>query len=260
MSWWNVSSCSSNSVVEWADGWAVLCPSGRQRKAWNSLFFAVIWSIWDARNRKVFKNEEMVISLATDAVKLKVAWWFKFFGQGTSNPITHILLDICERCVEPSKPRRVSLESWIPPGANALMFNVDGSARGNPGSASAGGVLRDSNGKIWCLFSLYVGSCSSNKAKLKAIEKAALLCSSDPRLHDREIVVASDSKIDVSWINDVGFGRLSHVGLVYDIRGYLGILRGTVVSFSLRTRNSFADNLAKLGSRSAGDFINWGDF
>lgn len=30
-----------------------------------------------------------------------------------------------------------------------LKFNVDGSARGNPGPAGIRGVLRDSKGKLW---------------------------------------------------------------------------------------------------------------
>ena len=59
-------------------------------------FFPVSWSIWEARNRKVFKSEEVVISLAIDAVKLKVAWWFKFFSKGSADPITYILLNLKE--------------------------------------------------------------------------------------------------------------------------------------------------------------------
>ncbi|KAK1571626.1 hypothetical protein Q3G72_020344 [Acer saccharum] len=121
-----------------------------------------------------------MITLALDAVKLKVAWWFKFFG------------------------------------------------------------VRD-----------------SNDAKLMAIEKAITLCTSNLILHSREIVIVNDSKVVVSWINDDGFGNLNYIDTVYDICSNLEFLGGTVVSFSPRSMNSYADNLAKLGSSLAGGFITW---
>ena len=137
------------------------------------------------------------------------------------------------------------------------MFNVDGFARGKPGPAGIGGVLRDSRGKVLCVFSLFVSVRDSNEARLMAIGKATDLCSANPLMHGREIVFVSDSKVAVSWINGVGFGNLKYVDLVYDIRNCLVSLGGAVLSFRSRSSNSYADNLAKLGSSMGGDFINW---
>ncbi|KAK0580817.1 hypothetical protein LWI29_006581 [Acer saccharum] len=88
-----------------------------------------------------------------------------------------------------------------------------------------------------------------------AIEKATQLCASNSLMLGQDIVIVSDSKVTVSLINDKGFGSLKHLYMVYDIRSYLETFSGTVVSFNSRASNSFVDNLAKLGSNMARDFI-----
>ncbi|KAK3227433.1 hypothetical protein Dsin_007295 [Dipteronia sinensis] len=235
-----------------AGGWAAFSPSNQHNRAWNSLFFAVVWSIWETRNSKVFNNGEATVCLAADSVKLKVAWWFKFYGRGSTDPITFILINIKDRCTDSIVSKQKKVEEWIPPITNGLKFNVDGSVRGKPGPAGIGGVLRDDYGRILCLFSLFVGIRDSNEAEPMAIEKATQLCASNPSMMGRDITIVSDSKVAVSWINKAGFGNINHVDTVYSVRHYLASLGGTVVSFASRASNSFADNLAKLGSSIAG--------
>ncbi|CAA7051324.1 unnamed protein product [Microthlaspi erraticum] len=48
-------------------------------------------------------------------------------------------------------------------------MNTDGASRGNPGLASAGGVLRDENGMWICGFALKLGICSAPLAELWGI-------------------------------------------------------------------------------------------
>ncbi|KAL4312689.1 hypothetical protein GQ457_01G018530 [Hibiscus cannabinus] len=48
----------------------------------------------------------------------------------------------------------------------SLKFNVDGSAKGQPGSAGGGDVLRDAEGCILVLFSGPLGLLGSNMAEL----------------------------------------------------------------------------------------------
>ncbi|KAK3195725.1 hypothetical protein Dsin_027035 [Dipteronia sinensis] len=64
------------------------------------------------------------------------------------------------------------VEKWTPPLDKDLMFNVDRSAKGNPGSTGMGGVLRDSNIRVLCLFSSFLGTHDSNAAEIYAIHKA----------------------------------------------------------------------------------------
>ncbi|KAK2638655.1 hypothetical protein Ddye_026450 [Dipteronia dyeriana] len=141
----------------------------------------------------------------------------------------------------------------------SLKFNVDGSLRGNPGPAGIGEVLRDSRGKIICLFSLYKGIFDSNLMELLAIKKACCLCVMNPLLASISIETVSDSKVVVSWINDEGIGCLAHVKDVYDCREFMRIHGGISVFFNSRSSNSFADFLAKKVSSQSGNMVQWSD-
>ncbi|KAI8528432.1 hypothetical protein RHMOL_Rhmol12G0148300 [Rhododendron molle] len=42
---------------------------------WDSIPFAVIWSIWNARNQLMFKNKEVNWMKTSDLIKARVAFW-----------------------------------------------------------------------------------------------------------------------------------------------------------------------------------------
>ena len=82
---------------------------------------------------------------------------------------------------------------------------------GKPGPAGIGGVLRDANGKVLCLFSFHLGILDSNTTELLAIKKAIELISENQNLIDRDIEIVSDSKVAVSWVNKGDFGNVNQV-------------------------------------------------
>lgn len=62
--------------------------------------------------------------------------------------------------------REERLIAWSPPRVGWFKLNTDGASRGNPGLATAGGVVRDGDGN-WCYgFSLNIGICSAPLAEL----------------------------------------------------------------------------------------------
>ncbi|KAI9152828.1 hypothetical protein LWI28_001848 [Acer negundo] len=65
-------------------------------------------------------------------------------------------------------------ESALPflPAERVLIFNLDGSDLGSPSPTGMGGVLRDSMGKVLCLFYLFFGIKDSISAKILDIHKA----------------------------------------------------------------------------------------
>ncbi|KAK0608412.1 hypothetical protein LWI29_030312 [Acer saccharum] len=197
-------------------------------------------------------------SLALDSIKFRVVWWFKNFGFGSNEDITILLLDVGGRCVDKKPVKIVKPCSWSPPVDNDLFFNVDGSARGNPGKAGIGGVLRDASGKTLCLFSDSIGIADSILAEIIAIHRAVMLISSNQLYSHRRITILSDSKSVVSWINGVGFGNLSHVKLVYDIRQSILHRKSISIAFTPRGSNALADSLAKNGAVSIGERLEWG--
>ncbi|KAK3227718.1 hypothetical protein Dsin_007580 [Dipteronia sinensis] len=124
---------------------------------------------------------------------------------------------------------------WSPPSLNGLKFNVDGSARGKPDLAGIGGVLRDFR--------------DSNTAKILSIHRASAIFAFRPDFVGKEIVIASDSKSAVAWVNNAdGISSFKHMDFIYDICNYLKFLGNSSVVYNPRSFNSFADNLAKMGS------------
>ena len=118
--------------------------------------------------------------------------------------------------------------------------------------------MRDSYGKVLCLFSYHLGILDSNTAELFAIKKAMELIAG-ANLYNREILVVSDSKVTVSWVNNGDFGNVALVKDIFDIREILKSSGHIKVVFDSRIFNSFADSLAKMGANSVGDFVEWGD-
>ncbi|KAK3223168.1 hypothetical protein Dsin_010193 [Dipteronia sinensis] len=108
------------------------------------------------------------------------------------------LLSKSERCVESHGAKKAAHVVWITPALGSLKFNVDGSARGSLGITGIGGVLRNSNGKVLCIFSEWIGIQDSNTAEILAIHKACSLCVSNIAYCDKKIVICSDSKVAVS--------------------------------------------------------------
>ena len=260
MSWWNVSTCPNLKLLSWWDFWRSMSPGSKYLRAWVTLFYAIVWTIWETRNARIFEKKVISQDQASDLVRFRVGWWFKHHRGGSQDPITSILLNIRDRCVDSKKTKTIRREGWIPPGIEDLKFNVDGSSRGKPGMAGIGGVLRDHNGKIMCIFSNFIGVEESNTAEILAIHRAMELCASRAELLGRKIVIASDSTVAVSWVNkSEDLGSFKHIDTIYDIKTYLKDWGNCSVEFNYRNSNSFADSLAKMGSSRQGDFLQWGD-
>ncbi|KAK3199587.1 hypothetical protein Dsin_023002, partial [Dipteronia sinensis] len=45
--WWEVCYCVNLSIKDWLEGWLGLCPAKNQERVWCSMFYAIIWTIWE---------------------------------------------------------------------------------------------------------------------------------------------------------------------------------------------------------------------
>ncbi|KAK2654791.1 hypothetical protein Ddye_014647 [Dipteronia dyeriana] len=253
MSWRGLSWCSNFSVIEWVKSWKGLCPSPKRGREWDTLFFVIIWTIWEFRNNVVFRGTQANLDMASNSVKFRVAWWFKNHGGGSNVDLTLLLLDIKERCIDKASAKAVTSKGWSYPTENKLFFNMDGSANGSPGEAGIRGLLRNVSRRILCLFSYYLGIKDSRTAEIHAILRACQLISSNQFLINRNITIISDSLSLVSWIKGKDFGNFELVRIMYDIRHFLQDRRGLDIEFKQRSSNSLADSLAKAGSSRCGD-------
>lgn len=130
-------------------------------------------------------------------------------------------------------------------GASALVANVDGGARGNPGSAGYGAIIRDHSGDV--LAELYegIGIATNNVAEYRGLIAALewALAHGHRRLH-----VRSDSQLIVQQM--LGNYRVKHEGLIplYQKARRLAAEIGDVTFEHVRReQNADADRLSNLG-------------
>ncbi|KAK3226200.1 hypothetical protein Dsin_006062 [Dipteronia sinensis] len=149
----------------------------------------------------VLKGSRSSTEQTIDLIKFRIVWWFKHFKKGSHESVTTILLNLKDLCVETKKQKYYHIKDWIPPAIDSFKFNVDGSSRSNSGPIGIGGVLRDSKGLVMCLFTQSVGIMNSNSVVILAIKRALELCFTKLNLHNRDIIISSDSRSTISWVN-----------------------------------------------------------
>jgi len=123
-----------------------------------------------------------------------------------------------------------------------VIINVDGAARGNPGPAAIGAVIKDETGKVLGRISRAIGVTTNNQAEYEAIiaalEKAV-------GMGAKQVTVKSDSKLVVEQVN--GRYKIKNTGL-RPLYLKVAQLAGSIDSFSIiyvpREQNAEADALA----------------
>ncbi|GMJ07609.1 hypothetical protein like AT5G65005 [Hibiscus trionum] len=127
-----------------------------------------------------------------------------------------------------------------------LKFNVDGAARGKPGPAGFGGMMRDGESQILGLFSGPLGEMDSNEAEIRAIAFALSLVV-DRSWRHHCVIIESDSQVALSWATR----SAKRPWRLWDV--FTAIDQACHVAYELqfcyvpREANGFADVLAKEG-------------
>ncbi|KAK1577492.1 hypothetical protein Q3G72_022264 [Acer saccharum] len=180
-------------------------------------------SVWEIRNDMVFNQGAADFDRVIEMVKWRAAGWFKHFGPGSKCSVAILMMNLKVGCVDSSKVKRMVKCGWQPPMVGSLKFNVDRSSRGNSGLSGIGGVLRNSDGDIVCLFSAPISFGS-----------------------------AMDSKAAVSYVNGAGdVGNLMIRECILDIKEILLSCKPRLsVKVTSRGSNVAADFLANQGVQS----------
>lgn len=126
-----------------------------------------------------------------------------------------------------------------------LVIYTDGAARGNPGPAGIGVVIKNDKGEVLQEISSFLGQATNNVAEytalITALEKAVAL-------NAREVQVFTDSELVVKQIK--GEYRVKNEGLkpLYQkAKKLIGQLDGFTITHVPRDKNSEADRLANRG-------------
>jgi ribonuclease HI len=138
------------------------------------------------------------------------------------------------------------------PATNAIKANIDGGARGNPGPAAYGVIVRDAKGEIIAELSDYLGIQTNNYA-----EYSGLLAALDFAVREKHLSlkVLSDSELLVRQMQ--GRYKVKSPGLIdlYDrARALVRKLDHFSIDHVLRQYNKDADSLVNqvLDSRGRG--------
>jgi ribonuclease HI len=125
---------------------------------------------------------------------------------------------------------------------NKLTIYTDGAARGNPGPAAIGAVIKDDKSNIVASISRCLGVTTNNQAEYRAIiaalEKAVSLGA-------RQVALYSDSELVVKQIN--GQYKVKHAALrplYMEVVRLTGALESFKIAHIPREKNAAADALA----------------
>ncbi|KAK2644055.1 hypothetical protein Ddye_019250, partial [Dipteronia dyeriana] len=102
--------------------------------------------------------------------KFRIVRWYKQFRKNVSDSIYPLMLNVKDLYVESKRVKKFVIKYWILPLMDIYKFNIDGSARGNPGTMDL------------------------NSAEILTIKKVGELCQSNPSLRGRVISIVSDLK------------------------------------------------------------------
>jgi len=123
-----------------------------------------------------------------------------------------------------------------------LTIHSDGAARGNPGPAGAGAVIRDERGEVVAEVVRYLGETTNNQAEYKALIFAL---EEAMRLGATELAIYADSELMVKQVR--GEYKVKNEGIkpLHDeIRRALREIGRYTIEHLPRERNKEADKLA----------------
>ncbi|KAL9293886.1 putative ribonuclease H domain, reverse transcriptase zinc-binding domain-containing protein [Arabidopsis thaliana] len=194
--------------------------------SWATTFAMALWWGWKWRCCNVFGENRV----CRDRVK---------FVKDIAAEVTKANVAFGGRAIAGARVERMI--RWKEPSVGWFKLNTDGASRGNPGPATAGGVLRDENG-IWCGgFALNIGRCSAPLAELWGVYYG-LYMAWERKLTRIELEV--DSEVVVGFLK-AGIGAAHPLSfLVRMCHGFL--VRDWIVRIShvYREANRLADGLA----------------
>ncbi|KAL9830901.1 putative transcription factor interactor and regulator CCHC(Zn) family [Arabidopsis thaliana] len=215
----------SNTLLEWLYENLGDCREVEGSR-WSTIYAMAIWWAWKWRcgdifdmNKKCRDRVRFVKELAREVTK------------------SHQKLTVTKS----GGVRIDRLIAWVPPQEGWLKLNIDGGSHGNPGVATAGGVIRDVNGIWGGGFVVNIGICTAPLAELWGVYYGLFLVW---ERRARRVELEVDSQIVVGFLTT---GISDSHPLSFLVRLCYGFLSKdwiVQVSHVYREANRLADGLA----------------
>ncbi|CAA7034666.1 unnamed protein product [Microthlaspi erraticum] len=193
---------------------------------WATTFAMAVWWSWKWRCSNVFGENRKCRDRVLFVTELPAEVW-------KANQALSVRVG--------ASPRVHRLVGWKAPVAGWMRLNTDGASRGNPGLASAGGVIRDVLGKWICGFSLNIGLCSAPLAELWGVYYG-LVMAWEKRIPQLEVEV--DSELVVGFLKKGVSNTHPLAFLVSLCHGFISKDWSVHIVHVFREANRLADGLA----------------
>ncbi|CAN1145340.1 Putative ribonuclease H protein At1g65750 [Linum perenne] len=121
----------------------------------NGLIFGVTcWQLWKLRNERIFTDTHTPVAAAT----IKIGNWICSIKAAMEK---EVLL------MGNGRLREVVELAWDPGPTGWMVLNTDGSVSSDRRRATAGGLLRDAEGRCTLAYTMNLGYCSITRAEMR---------------------------------------------------------------------------------------------
>ena len=203
---------------------------------WRTTFPLATWIIWLARNKLVMEGQPFISQLVIDRIK------------ATTQDIFHTLPSMFAH----SKSKVIHI-GWKPPPFGFHKLNTNGFAKGNPGLASAGNIIKDHKGSWIGSFNRDIGHTHSLATKLWGLRDDLSLARSS---NIKKLLIEIDAQALVNIIMSHSVDS-SHPynGLISDCRSILCHFKEACLYHIHCEANHCADILAKEGELNPNSLV-----
>lgn len=168
-------------------------------EGWQSYFGITLWWLWRWRNIRVFENGKDIPVDVGAFLKIRFdETWRSIHGMAAGSF---------------QEPKAVKIEkhiSWLKPPDGWYALNTDGAAKGSPGDAGGGAIIRNQDGQFISGFSANYGRCSAFRAEVRALVRGLELARN---LQISKLQIQLDNLACVQALNSEaqGSGECAHL-------------------------------------------------
>ena len=208
---------------------------------WCRVFTITCWWLWKWRNERSFKSAP---SIPVDQIS---------FSYARVKQIELAMRRNDDTSMNNHSGRREAFIRWMHPGVGWVKLNTDGAAKGNPGPAGAGGLIRGRRGELYEMFATNCGDCSCTRAELLAILRGLSVAWNGGH---KKVNVEVDSETIVRMLDGDPPACSPYIHLIKKCRALLSRDEWEVrVTHCFREANRAADWLANYGVRLVEKFV-----
>lgn len=212
--------------------WILKNLENKEHETWPTFFAIIIWWLWRWRNMFVFGRG--------NEVPVDIGAFLKICFDEAWRSLHNNIQDIERRGTKEER-----FITWAPPLVGWYAMNTDGAARGSPGDAGGGVIIRNHCGTFISALTLNFGRCSAFRAEVLALLRGLELARN---LQISHLQIQLDN---LSCVQALNAGRSSCGGCSHLIRHCLSLIRKedwvVKVIHVFREGNRAADWLANHG-------------